>query len=385
MTDKDYYQTLGVQKKATKEEVKKAFKKLAMQYHPDRAPEEKKVEYEEKFKEINEAVSVLGDEKKRQQYDQFGSTAFSGGSGGTEGFQQGFDFSDIMSQFRSGMFGDFDDVFDHLFGGNAGRQGRRVRRGADLLYEMIITLEEAYAGAVKIIPLHKLERCSHCQGKGAHSFESCHHCHGAGYLKKTQRTPFGLFQQTGPCPYCHGKGELPQDSCKNCGGEGLVRRKKEIEVSIPAGIESSMRLRISGEGEVGEQNGPSGDLYVQIQIEIHELFQRQRNDLYLTVPVSFSQAVLGDEIEVPTIDGKAKLTIPAGTQTETILRMRGKGMPELHSTVKGDQMVTIHIVVPTKLNKKQKELVAELHEEKPQHSFFKKFFSSAFSVFSSIF
>src|SRR3989344_4452905 len=212
MADKDYYQILGVHKSATKEEVKKAFKKLAMQYHPDRAPDDKKQEYEEKFKEINEAVSVLGDDKKRQQYDLFGSAAFSGGSRGAEGFQQGFDFSDVMSQFKSGMFGDFDDVFDHLFGGS-NRQGRRVHRGADLLYEMSITLEEAYAGAVKIIPLHKLERCSNCQGKGAHKFESCHHCHGSGYLKKTQRTPFGLFKQTGPCPNCHGKGELAHDSC----------------------------------------------------------------------------------------------------------------------------------------------------------------------------
>mgnify|MGYP001616882331 FL=1 len=255
MANKDYYQILGVSKNASKEEIKKAFKKLAMQYHPDRAPEEKKKEHEEKFKEINEAVSVLGDDKKRQQYDQFGSAAFSGGAGaGGAGFQQGFDYSDIMSQFRSGMFGDFDDIFDHLFSGSRG--GRpRVRRGADLLYETEITLEEAYSGTTKNVSLNKLERCSECQGRGAHQFESCHHCHGSGYMKKTQRTPFGLFQQTGPCPYCHGKGELPQDSCKECGGEGVIRRKKELEVSIPAGIEDEMRLRIPGEGEIGENSG----------------------------------------------------------------------------------------------------------------------------------
>jgi len=375
MANKDYYRILGVQKNATKEEIKKAFKKLALQYHPDRAPDDKKAEHEEKFKEINEAVSVLGDDKKRQQYDQFGSTAFSG-SGGA-GFQQGFDYSDIMSQFRSGMFGDFDDIFDHLFGGNRGR-GNRPRRGADLLYETEIKLEEAYSGTSKTISLNKLERCPECQGKGAHDFESCHHCQGSGYMKRTQRTPFGLFQQTGPCPYCHGRGELPQDSCKNCGGEGLTRRKKELEVSIPAGIEDGMRLRIPGEGEVGESNGPAGDLYLQIRIEPHDFFQRKGKDLYLTVPISFSQAVLGDEIEVPTLDGKAKLTIPQGTQTETILRMRGKGMPSLQGSEKGDQMVTVHVVVPTKLSRKQKELIKDLHEEKPQHGFFKKLFTSTF-------
>lgn len=378
MTAKDYYQILGVQKNATKEEIKKAFKKLAMQYHPDRAPDDKKTEYEEKFKEINEAVSILGDDKKRQQYDQFGSAAFSGGMGGNGGFQQGFDYSDIMSQFRSGMFGDFDDVFDHLFGGSSGGGRHRVRRGADLLYEMEITLEDAYTGASKTILLHKLERCTECQGKGAHQFEPCHHCQGSGYLKRTQRTPFGLFQQTGPCPYCHGKGELPQDSCDNCGGEGLLRRKKELEVSIPAGVEDSMRLRISGEGEIGENNGPAGDLYLQIQIKPHKLFQRKRKDLHLTVPISFSQAALGDEIEVPTLDGKATLTIPSGTQTETVLRMRGKGMPSLHDSGKGDQMVTVHVVVPTKISKKQKELIKELGEDKPQHSFFKKIFATSF-------
>ena len=379
MANKDYYQILGVQKNATKEEIKKAFKRLAMQYHPDRAPEDKKKEHEEKFKEINEAVSVLGDDKKRQQYDQFGSAAFSGGTGGSggAGSQQGFDYSDIMSQFRSGMFGDSDDIFDHLFEGSRGGK-QRARRGADLLYETEITLEETYSGASNTIHLNKLERCRECQGKGAHQFESCHHCHGSGYMKRTQRTPFGLFQQTGPCPYCHGKGELSQDSCKECGGEGLIRRKKELEVIIPAGIEDGMRLRVSGEGEIGEHNGQPGDLYVQVRVEAHKLFQRKGKDLHLTVPISFSQAVLGDEIEVPTIDGKAKLTLPAGTQTETILRMRGKGMPSLHSSEKGDQMVTVHVVVPAKLNKKQKELIKELHEEKPQHGFFKKIFASTF-------
>ena len=273
MSNKDYYETLGVKKDATKVEIKKAFKKLALKYHPDRAPQDKKQEYEDQFKEINEAVSILGDEKKRQQYDQFGSAAFSGGAGGT-GFQ-GFDFSDVMSQFRSGSFGDFDNIFDHLFGGGgSSSRTSRARRGSDLLYEMEINLEKAFSGTEEEIQLNKLERCNDCEGKGAHKFESCHHCNGSGYMKRTQRTAFGLFQQTGPCPYCHSHGELPQDSCSKCGGEGLVRKKKKIEVKIPAGVDNGMRLRVTGEGEVGQNNGPNGDLYVQIHIKEHKYFNR---------------------------------------------------------------------------------------------------------------
>ncbi len=369
MADKDYYKILGISKNASKDEIKKAFKKLALVYHPDRAPEDKKKEYEEKFKEINEAVSVLGDDKKRQQYDQFGSSSFQGGAGGFEGF----DYSDIMSQFRSGTFGNFDDVFDHLFGGE-GRKSSRGRRGSDLAYELEITLEEAAKGAEKTIQLNKLERCTACHGKGALSFENCHHCHGSGYMKKTQRTPFGIFQQTGPCPYCHGRGELPQDSCKECGGEGLQRRKKKIEVKIPAGIDGGMQLRVAGEGEVGENNGSNGDLYVVIHLQPHKFFERKGNDLHLTIPISFTQAVLGDEIEVPTITGKATLKIPAGTASETVFRMGGMGLPDVHHGEEGDQMVKVKIEVPKKLSKKQIELIKQLHEEKPSKGFLERMF-----------
>ncbi len=369
MADKDYYKLLGVEKGATKEQIKKAYKKLAMKYHPDRAPEDKKTEYEEKFKEISEAAAVLGDEKKRQQYDQFGSSAFSGGSGGS-GFE-GFDFSDIMSKFRGGSYGGFDDVFDQLFGGRG--RSTRARRGNDLAYELEIDLNDAASGVKKTIKLNKLERCEDCHGKGAHSFDKCHHCQGSGYVKKTQRTPFGLFQQTGPCPYCHSKGELPKDSCGTCHGEGLVRKKKEIEVSIPAGVEDGMRLRVRGEGEVGPNNGPNGDLYVIIHVEEHKYFERHGEDLHLTIPISFTQATLGDEIEVPLIKGKASLTIPSGTQSETTFRMRGKGMPSLDGG-KGDQMVKVHVEIPTKVSKKQKELIKQLGEKKPSKSFFKKIF-----------
>ena len=375
MANKDYYKTLGVEKNATKEEIKKAFKKLALKYHPDRAPDDKKKEYEEKFKEFNEAVSILGDDKKRQQYDQFGSAAFSGGNngGGAGGFA-GFDFSDIMSQFRSGSFGDFDNIFESLFGGGGRGRGTRARRGADLLYETEISLEEAAEGVKQSIHLNKLEHCPQCHGKGATTFNKCHHCQGSGYMKQTQRTPFGLFQQTGPCPYCHGKGELPEDSCPSCGGEGLIRKKKEIEISIPAGDDEGMRLRVAGEGEVGENGGPSGDLYVAIHLQEHKYFQRDGEDLHITIPISYTQAVLGDEIEVPTINGKARLKIPIGTDSETTLRMRDKGLPSLRGGYHGDQLVKVQIVVPKKLSKKQKDLLEKIDEEKPSKSFLKKIF-----------
>ncbi len=377
MADKDYYKTLGVERNATKDDIKKAFKKLALQYHPDRAPEDKKKEYEEKFKAINEAVSVLGDDKKRQQYDQFGSSAFAGGAGGA-GFE-GFDFSDIMSQFRSGAFGDFDDIFDQLFSGRSGSRGFQgrggySRRGRDLLYEAEITLEEAAAGTEKTIQLNKLERCSACKGKGATSFEQCHHCQGSGYLRRTQRTPFGIFQQSGPCGNCQGRGEAPQDKCPECDGEGLQRARKKLEVRFPAGVGEGMRLRVAGEGEVGSNNGPSGDLYVEVHILPHKYFERAGNDVHITVPVSFTQAVFGDEIEVPILQGKAVLKIPPGTDSETVLRMRGKGLPSLDHGAPGDQLVKVRIEVPKKLNKKQGELLKQLKEEKPGKSFLKRVF-----------
>ncbi len=373
MAEKDYYKKLGVEKNASKEEIKKAFKKLALKYHPDRAPEDKKKEYEEKFKEINEAVSILGDDKKRQQYDQFGSAAFQGGMGGAG--HQGFDYSDIMSQFRGGAFGNFDDIFDQLFGSNGGRRrGTRARRGSDLLYETEISLEEAATGTKQDLELNKLEHCPKCSGKGATKFQSCHHCQGSGYMKKTQRTPFGLFQQTGPCPYCHGKGELPEDSCKDCAGEGLERKKKKIEISIPAGVENGMRLRVPGEGEVGSANGPSGDLYVQVHVKEHKFFERRGDDLFITVPISYTQAVLGDEIEVPTITGKASLKIPSGTDSETLFRMKEKGIKHLQHHDSGDQYVRVKIEVPKKVTKKIKEALKQLKEEKPIKSFWKKVF-----------
>lgn len=370
---KDYYQLLDVPKNATREEIKKAYKKLALKYHPDRAPQEKKSEYEEKFKKISEAAAILSDDKKRAQYDQFGDPDAFKQASGFEGFQ-GFDFSDILSKFRFGNFGfSFDEFFDQLFSGRSSSRSRH-RHGPDLQYELELTLEEAFHGVEKTLTLNKLEPCSECHGRGGKNFQECSHCSGSGYLKKTSRTPFGLFQQTFPCHYCKGEGEVPNQSCSECHSQGLVRKRKQIEVTVPPGVQSGTRLRVSGEGEAGENGGPSGDLYLFIHLKPHRIFKRIGNDVHFTLPISFTQAVLGDEIEIPTLDAQAKLKIPAGTQSETIFRMRDKGFPFLNHPGSGDQMVRVSIQVPKKITKKQKELIHQLKEEKPAKSFFRKIF-----------
>lgn len=368
MANKDYYRMLGVEKNSSKDEIKKAYKKLAMKYHPDRAPEDKKKEYEEKFKEINEAAAVLGDDKKRQQYDQFGDAeAFRRSSG-----FQGFDFSDIMSKFNFGSFGGgFEDVFDQIFGGG-GRNSRR--RGSDLQYELEVTLKEAFEGASKSIDLNKLEACPDCGGKGGKNFQACSHCSGSGYMKKVSRTPFGFFQQTAPCQYCYGEGESPSQACPTCRGEGLVRKRKTLEINVPAGVETGNRLRVAGEGEAGDRGASPGDLYVLLRVMPHQLFKRVEQDIFINVPISFTQACLGDEIEVPTLEGKARLKIPSGTSSETVFRMKDKGMPFLNHPGAGDQLVKVNIHVPAKLSNKQKELISQLNEEKPSKSFFKNLF-----------
>ncbi len=373
MAEKDYYKTLGVDKSASKKDIKKAFKKLAMKYHPDRAPEDKKEEYEEQFKKISEAASILGDEKKRQQYDQFGPSAFSGGAGG-QGFQ-GFDFSDIMSQFRFGNFGQSDDIFDQIFGGGGRRRrGRRVYQGSDLLYDTEISLEEVHSGISKQIKLNKLDHCQECKGLGGKNITSCDTCNGSGYTRVTRRTPFGVFQQQHPCNECHGEGEKASEVCHDCDGEGLIRDRTTITVKIPAGVEDGMRLRVTGKGEAGRNGGPHGDLYVRIHVDEHEYFKRKENDLHITVPISFYTATIGGEIEVPTIEGTASLKIPKATGSETIFRMKGKGLPKLRGSGSGDQMVKVRIEVPKKLSKKQKKALEDFGDNKPQKGFLERFF-----------
>lgn len=360
---KDYYKILGVGKDASKEDIKKAYKRLAKKYHPDLNKEDSS---SEKFKEINEAAAVLGDDQKRQQYDQFGTADFAGFQGGAGGF----DFSDFMRG-TEGFGFDFDSIFDSFFGGGGtffGGGGRRrgTRRGSDLVYEIDIMLEEAASGAEKNITIPKMERCDECNGKGAKSSSdviACDECEGTGTARHTRRTPFGIFSTVTTCGKCHGEGAVIRNPCRQCHGTGVVERTKRIKVEIPAGVDSGTRLRISGEGEAGQKGGPSGDLFVSINVLDHKLFERHGNDVHIEIPISFSTACLGGEIQVPTLSGKAKMKIPPGTQSNTTFRLKGEGIPSLRGYGKGDEKVTVIVDVPKKLTKRQREILGEFEEE----------------------
>ncbi len=369
MSNKDYYKTLGLEKGASKEQIKKAYKKLAKKYHPDLNKDNP--EAESKFKEINAAASVLGDDKKRQQYDQFGSEGMNYGQGGA-GFGGGF---------GSGFEGfDFNDIFDSFFGGRGGGFGGGRRRGpqqgADLRYDIEITLEDAAKGMSKKVKMKKNATCESCEGHGGTEVSTCSMCKGAGQVMRQQRTPFGMFQTQSTCPQCKGSGESYKHECKTCKGAGATIQEKTIKITIPAGIESSTRLRISKEGEPGEPGAPPGDLYVYVHIKAHDVFERNHDDLYIEVPISYFQAVKGDSIEIPTILSKAKLKIPSGTQPGTLLRMKGEGMPHLRGSGSGDQYVKIQIEVPKKISKKQKEHLEAYEkafkDKKPHEKFFNK-------------
>ncbi|MBU0615701.1 MAG: molecular chaperone DnaJ [Nanoarchaeota archaeon] len=360
MTDKDYYKILGVDKSATKEEIKKAYKNLAKQHHPDISKDPGATE---KFKEINEAAAVLGDDDKRSQYDQYGKTyeQFKGG--------RGFDFNDFGFNFQDlGGFG-FEDIFDRFFGGgfSGGRTKRGPRRGSDLRYDIEITLEEAYHGATKTVIIPRLEKCSKCKGSGANSEDdivTCPECNGAGAVRRVQRTPFGMVQTQSVCHKCQGSGKFIKNECSVCDGTGVEKKTRQIEIKIPAGAEEGTNLRIAGQGEAGEKGGGTGDLYIFIHIEEHKVFDREEDDIKIRVPIKFSTAVLGEEIDVPTLDGTATLKIPSGTDSGTVFRIRSRGMPHLHGHGSGDQYVEVFIEVPKKVSKKQKELIKEFEKEK---------------------
>ncbi len=370
VTEKDYYKTLGVSKDSTKEEIKKAYKKLAKKYHPDLNKDDPNAE--KKFKEINEAASVLGDDNKRAQYDQFGNEGMKyGGQGGPGGGFGGFNFS--------GAGFDFNDIFDSFFGGGFGgnRNHRRgPQQGADLRYDIDITLEEVATGVDKEIKMKKKMTCSDCQGHGGHGVNTCSNCGGSGIATSVKRTPFGAFQTQTTCPVCHGAGEVVSEICDTCHGKGYVIGEKIVKISIPEGVEEGMRLRMPDEGEPGEPGAPAGDLYVFIHVKQHKFFRRDGTNLYIEVPITFSQAVFGDKIMVPTITGKAELKIPPGTQPGTLLRMKNKGLPHVQHNSVGDQYVKIKIEVPTNLNKKQKEILKEFDksqkEKKPHERLFEK-------------
>ena len=369
MADKDYYKILGVERNATKEEIKKAYKRLAKKYHPDIS---KEPDAEKKFKEINEAASVLGDDEKRTKYDQYGSTY-------DQMAGKGFDASDFgFSGF--GDFGsfDFEDIFERFFGGGfQGSRARRSGRGADLRYDIEISLEEAARGTEKEIVLQKNEKCSRCEGSGAKSkadIKMCPQCNGRGAVKQTRRTPFGMFATTTTCPKCRGAGEYIKEECPVCDGTGLVNKTKKIKISIPAGAENGTNLRISGEGEAGQRGAGSGDLYVVVHVKEHDVFSRQGDDLYVNVKISFVTAALGGEIEVPTIDGKARLKIPAGTQSNTVFRLKGKGIPYLHGHGSGSEYVEVIIDVPKKLTTKQKNILRQFEKESGKKGILDKIF-----------
>ncbi|RMF04964.1 molecular chaperone DnaJ, partial [Candidatus Woesearchaeota archaeon] len=322
----------------------------------------------EKFKEINEAAAVLTDEKKRAEYDRFGHAGsdFSGSGAGFDPRDFGF-----------GGFGfDFDDIFDSFFGGGFGSSSRprRRERGSDLQAEVEVTLNEVATGTSKTMRVSKLERCDACDGTGSDDGDvsACPSCHGRGVVRRAQRTPFGMFSTSTVCPQCRGHGEIIKNPCRKCHGSGRVEKTKKITVDIPPGVESGTRLRIPGEGEAGERNAPPGDLYVYVRVKPHPVFTRQGNDILLEVSIPFTLAALGGEIEVPTLEGHAKLKIPPGTQPGTVFRMRGKGLPSMHGFGTGSEKIRVNIEVPSKLSRKQKQLLEEFDKESKSKPFFSR-------------
>ncbi|WP_371188791.1 molecular chaperone DnaJ [Thalassotalea maritima] len=348
MSKSDYYEVLGVDKSATEREIKKAYKRLAMKYHPDRTKGDK--EKEEHFKVIKEAHEVLTDSQKRAAYDQYGHAAFEQGGFGGGGFGGGgADFGDI-----------FGDVFGDIFGGGRGRGGQsRARRGSDLRYNLDMTLEEAVKGKTVELKVPTYVHCEPCDGSGAKkgsSATTCQTCHGHGQVQMRQ----GLFAVQQTCPTCSGSGKVIKDPCNSCHGQGRIKKTKTLSAKIPAGVDTGDRIRLSGEGEAGEMGAPAGDLYVEVHVRDHEIFVRDGNNLYCEVPISFTSAALGGEIEVPTLDGKVKLKIPAEAQTGKMFRMRGKGVKSVRSAVTGDLLCKVVVETPVNLNAEQRALLEQL-------------------------
>ena len=350
----DYYELLGVGRAASADDIKKAYRKLAMQHHPDRNPGDK--EAERKFKEISHAYDILKDPEKRAAYDRYGAAAFEGGAGPGGPFQggQGFDFGSV-----------FGDIFEEMFGAGGGRGrpgGRGDMRGQDLRFNLEITLEQAYSGTEATVRVPSSVSCEACHGSGAEPGskpQQCPTCNGRGRLRAQQ----GFFTVERTCHTCHGAGQVIDKPCRTCAGQGRVRREKTLKVNIPAGVEDVTRIRLSGEGEAGARGGPAGDLYVFLSVRRHQLFEREGADVHCRVPISMVQATLGGSIEVPTLDGKmARINIPAGAQGGHQFRMRGKGMPIVRSSQFGDMYIEINVETPTNLTSRQKELLKEFEK-----------------------
>ena len=369
MSDRDYYEILGVSKNATQDEIKKAYRKLAIKYHPDKNRGDSTAE--EKFKEATEAYEVLADEQKRAAYDRFGKAGVEGAAGGGQGFgsRAYTDFSDI--------FGEFGDIFSELFGGGGmGGGGRRQRnRGADLRYNLEISLEDAALGKEVKIEIPRNETCAVCHGSGAapgSSPSECDMCGGMGQVRRTQ----GFFSVATTCPKCGGRGQVISKPCSSCRGSGVEEKRRTLNIKVPPGVESGSRLKVNGEGEAGPNGGPHGDLYVIIHVKRHPVFERQGNDLIIQANIPITVGILGGQIDVPTIDGKkARMKIPPGTESGQLFRLKGKGMPYVGGYGKGDQHVVIKLKNPKKLSRSAKKLLEDLHRELERESLLKTGFS----------
>lgn len=371
----DYYQVLGVEKSAGDAEIKKAYRVLAKKYHPDMNPGDK--EAEQKFKEVNEAYAVLSDPEKRQKYDQFGHAAFDPAAGGGSGFGGFGDFGGF----------DFGDIFSSFFGGGGGSSSRRrgPMRGSDVLTRLTISFEEAVAGCKKDISFDHVEACSDCHGSGAapgSAVETCSVCRGSGQVTVQQNSPLGIFQTSRPCSACNGAGKIVKNPCGNCRGKGYVKVTKKLSVTIPAGIDNEQRIALRGEGNAGRDGGTAGDLVIEVRVREHAIFERDGMDIYCEVPITFAQAALGAEIDIPTLEGTEKYTIGEGTQTGTTFTLRGRGIPNINQPrAKGNLYLTVNVEIPRGLNAKQKETLrafadscGESNNEKST-SFFKKLFN----------
>ncbi|MFI5272706.1 MAG: molecular chaperone DnaJ [Ktedonobacterales bacterium] len=368
---RDYYEVLGVTRGANEEEVKKAFRRLARQFHPD---VNKDKSAEERFKEINEAYEVLGDAQKRQAYDRFGHAAVGAGAGAAGG-----------SPFEGFGFGNFSDIFEQIFATAAGTAGQARRgtaqRGADLRYELTISFEDAVRGCQKEIEIPRWESCANCHGSGAQpgtNTARCTTCQGTGEIRRVQQSIFGQFVNVMVCDRCRGEGRVITTPCDRCSGQGRVRNVRRVTVNIPAGVDDGITVRVTGEGEAPARGGTPGNLFVALTVKPHEFFKRQGTDILFDLPITYADAALGAEVEVPTLDGKETLKVPSGAQSGRTFRLKNRGVPVIHSSQRGDELVTVKIVTPQSLSARQKELLREFAEiekqqaEKGSHNLFDK-------------
>ena len=373
MAKRDYYEVLGLTKSASKDDIKSAYRKLAKKYHPDI---NKEPGAEEKFKEVQEAYDVLYDDNKRQMYDQFGMAAFEQGSS-TGGAGNPFQGGGFAGQGFGGV--DLNDIFSSFFGGGPRRQSNPTgpQRGDDNLMRVKIGFMDAILGKKITVPITYDEQCEYCHGTGAktpNDIQTCSRCNGTGYIRTTQRTLFGVMENQTVCPDCGGSGKKVTTPCEHCGGKGYNRVKRDVEVNVPAGINAGQQIRLKGKGSKGRNGGENGDMYLEIVIAPHEHFKRDGNDIHLTVPLSFADAALGTKIEVPTVYGDVEVTIPAGTQPDQILRLKGRGVKDLRKGTPGDQYLHLNIQTPTKLSKKEKDLLEEFRKvSSGEDSLFAKF------------